>query len=46
MGWRDFLKRANASKSEGDSSTLPDKLEARKIREETEELYQWLKNQL
>jgi HEPN domain-containing protein len=31
---------------EGDSSTLPDKLEARKIREETEELYQWLKNQL
>lgn len=31
---------------EGDSSTLPDKLEARKMRKETEELYQWLKSQL
>lgn len=31
---------------EGDSSTLPDKPEALKIKNETEELYQWLKNQL
>lgn len=30
----------------GDSSTLADRREARKIRKETEEPYQWLKDQL